>query len=142
MSVSHSSSSKLRLVRTLAASFSVMPAAGMTAMGLGLIDIDPKLANVALVYTEPLSLPLQPFLVFVGVTKILSVLRLWGVFKGIPKTLAWIGLASPAAAATYGHAKAEGSMVGSIPPILYLCNLAFCHYLETKVGGKANSKNY
>ena len=60
-----------------AASATALSGAGMAVMGLGMIDIDPKLGNVALVFTQPLNIPLKPFLVFVGATKILSVLRLW-----------------------------------------------------------------
>ena len=140
ISTSSSSSSMLRTIIKSAASFSALAGAGMTAMGFGIIDIDQKLGDVALVFTQPLNIPLKPFLVFVGATKFLSVLRLWNVFDSIPKSLAWIGLAAPATCAIYGHYKAEGSWGASIPPTLYMCNLAFCHYLESKANDEAKTK--
>lgn len=106
----------------------------MTLMGLGVIDIDPKLQGVATVFTNPLGLPLQPFLVFVGLTKIWSVLRLWDKVpptSRLGKSLAYVGLASPAAAAVYGHHQTDG-IEGTIGPTIYLCILATCHYFESK----------
>ena len=142
ISTSSSSSSMLRTIIKSAASATALSGAGMAVMGLGMIDIDPKLGNVALVFTHPLNIPLKPFLVFVAATKILSVLRLWNVtLESIPKTLAWIGLAAPATCAIYGHYKAEGSWIGSIPPTLYMCNLAFCYYLESKADNETKTKN-
>mmetsp|Transcript_50280 Transcript_50280/g.121772 ORF Transcript_50280/g.121772 Transcript_50280/m.121772 type:complete len:145 (+) Transcript_50280:96-530(+) len=125
----------LPTITKIASSGVILPGIGMTLMGLGVIDTDPKLAGVATVFTSPLNLPLEPFLVLVGSVKVWAVLRLW--FDKVPpssklgKNLAWIGLASPAAAAVYGHHQTEG--IGStIAPTIYLCVLATCHYFETK----------
>jgi hypothetical protein len=112
---------------------------GMTAMGLGLIPVDPKLGAVARVYTDALKIPLRPFLVFLGVTKTLSVLKLWNVAPvPISPTLAFLGLAAPAASAVYGHAKVEGASA-AIPPTVYLCLLGSLFYLDRGDTAKAKA---
>ena len=46
------------------------------------------------------------------------------------KTIYMDWIATPAAAAVYGHWKAEDHYKGCLPPIFYLVNLAFCYSLE------------
>lgn len=114
----------------------------MTAMALGLVPVDPQMVAVAEVFSGPLSLPLKPFLLFVGLTKIWSVLRLWDKAPGtksISKNVAWVGLAAPAASAVYGHYQTEG-IEGTVPPTIFLCILAACHYLETKKDKEEEAK--
>jgi hypothetical protein len=111
---------------------------GMTAMGMGLIAVDPVMGAVARVYTDPFHLPAQPLLLFVGVTKILSVLKLWKVGPMPSDTLAFIGLAVPTVAAAFGHAKVEG-LVGAIPPVIYSCLLGMLFYVDRSDSAKAKS---
>ena len=110
----------LKTVLKVVASGPALAGLGMLAMASGLVDVDPKLSSVASVYTDPLNLPLKPFLIFVGATKVLSVLKLWDLPSLMPSVkLAVIGLACPAAAAVYGHYKVEGPSA-AVPPIVYL----------------------
>ena len=102
---------------------------GITAMGLGLIPVDTKIGPIAKVYTDPLNLPLRPFLFVVGVTKILSALKLWNIGPVPTYKLAFIGLAAPAASALYGHAKIEGA-AGAISPAIYLALLGTLFYMD------------
>ena len=120
----------LRIAVKLSASATILPGILLKLMGLGIISLDQKMVDVAQVYAEPFELHVKHLFIFIGLTKIICTLRLWDVFKFIPKQFAWIGLATPAAAAVYGHWKAEDHYKGCLPPIFYLVNLAFCHSLE------------
>ena len=78
------------ILKTLS-SMVIAAGSGMLVMGLGIVDVDPKLGAVARVYTDPLRLPLQPVLIVVGLTKILSALRLWDVIRLFPRPWAFVG---------------------------------------------------
>ena len=106
-----------------------MAGLGMIAMGLGAVELDAGLAAVASVYADPLGLPLKPFLVAGGLTKVSSVLSLWG-FLPLPKDLACLGLAVPASLAVYGHYVVEGAPA-AVPPAVYLCILAAYYALSS-----------
>jgi hypothetical protein len=107
----------------------------MVTMGLGLIAVDPKLGAVAGVYTDPFHLPVERLLLFVGVTKVQSVMKLWNVGPMPSDTLAFIGLAAPALAASIGHAKIEG-LLGAVPPLIYFCLLSLLVYLDRNDAAK------
>lgn len=120
----------LRIAVKLSASATILPGILLKLMGLGIISLDKKMVDVAQVYAEPFELHVKHLFIFIGLTKIICTLRLWDIFRFIPKQFAWIGLATPAAAAVYGHWKAEDHYKGCLPPIFYLVNLAFCYSLE------------
>lgn len=122
-------------VLKVVASGPILAAAGMLAMASGVVDVDPALQAVAEVYSKPLGLPLKPFLAFVGTTKLLSVLKLWGVGPMPSLKLAVVGLACPASAALYGHYKVEGP-AAAVPPAIYLVVLGTFFHLESS-GNKA-----
>jgi len=130
----------LRIAVKLSASATILPGILLKLMGLGIISLDKKMVDVAQVYAEPFELHVKHLFIFIGLTKIICTLRLWDIFKFIPKQFAWIGLATPAAAAVYGHWKAEDHYKGCFPPIFYLVNLAFCYSLEKEARAEEERK--
>ena len=119
----------LKQVLKVLASGPILAAAGMIAMATGAVDVDPTLGAIGSLYSDPLNIPLKPFLAFVGTTKLLSVLKLWG-FKTMPNLKTAIaGLALPATAAIYGHYKVEGPQAAAAP-VIYLGILGCWSHLE------------
>ena len=112
-------------------SMSAVAGAGLVAMGLGAVPVDDALAQVANVWIGKYDgmIPLKPFLVFVGLTKLSSVAKLWGYGVMPSKKLAYIGLGTPAFCAAIGHYKVEGP-AASIPPVVYLGLLGALIHLE------------
>lgn len=120
----------LKLILKGASSLSLFAGLGMLAMGLGLVEVDPQMGDVANVYAEPLKLPLKPLLVAGGITKVLSGLALWDLVPFMSKDLAVLGLATPAALAVYGHRVVEGP-AAALPPIIYLIILGSYYFLSS-----------
>ena len=122
----------LKQVLKVLASGPILAAAGMIAMATGAVDVDPTLGAIARIYSDPLHLPLKPFLAFVGTTKLLSVLKLWGYNTMPSLKTAVLGLALPATAAVYGHYKVEGPQAAAAP-VIYLGILGYWSHLEFNV---------
>jgi hypothetical protein len=123
----------LKVVRSFL-SMSVLTGLGFLAMGAGMIEIPAELAPVAKFWVG--GLPLQPVLVVLGLTKILSVLKLWG-FGPFSTWLAYFGLGAAAACAAVAHAAVEGPAAAA-PPVIYLALMAIHYHLESStptVGG-------
>lgn len=112
-------------------SMSAVAGAGMVAMGLGAVPVDDAMAQVANVWIGKYNIPLKPFLVFLGLTKLSAVAKLWGYGIMPSKKLAYIGLGTPAFCAFVGHYKVEGP-TASIPPVVYLGLLGALVHLESK----------
>lgn len=129
----------LQLVLKGVVTMPVLAGLGMLAMGLGAIEVDPKMAAVASVYADPLGLPLLPFIAAGGFTKVTAALALWGLVPALSKDLACLGLAVPAALAVYGHWVAEGPEA-AVPPAIYLCLLG-AYYFMSSSSTTTNDKN-
>lgn len=103
----------------------------MVATGLGLVEGDPKMLEVANVFAEPLNLPLLPFLAVGGLVKTVSALAVWDLVPGVTKKMAVLGLATPATMAIYGHWVAHGPDA-ALPPTIYLGILGSWYYVSSK----------
>jgi hypothetical protein len=119
----------LKVVRSFV-SMSILPGMGFLAMGLGAIPVPAELAPIAGYWVDPTGLPLKPVLVLLGLTKILSVLKLWG-YGPMPKTLAYVGLGAAATCAAIAHAAVEGPAAAA-PPVIYLALMAIHYHLESR----------
>lgn len=110
-----------------------------TAMGLGIISIDDKMWECATKVIGENTVPAQPFMIFLGVSKILGALGLWnkGPFAG--KSLVIRGaLGLPPLCAIYGH-YLQGDTPGTISASVYLCLLAIYLFLEGQESGKGKT---
>ena len=109
----------------IASSLPVLSGAGILSMGLGVVPMDGDLEAVAAAVLG--SAPPSAFYVFLGTSKILGALGLWG--KGIfPRPLSFVALGTPAACAFYGHSQlGDGKAIGAA---IYLLVLAACAFLD------------
>ena len=107
----------------------------MLAMGLGITDVDPDLEGVAAAVLG--SVPPKAFFIFLGGSKVLGVLGLWG--KGIfSKPLSFIALGTPALCAVYGHTKVDdGKAIFAASYLVILCALGF---MEQQADNDDNKK--
>lgn len=100
-------------------------------MGLGIIPPDEGVTAVANVFVEPLGLALRPFFVFLGVSKILGVLSIWG--KGpLNKKFGIAGLMCSASCAAYGHFRVGDSILPPLFMLVLLSALAVLDAPQTK----------
>jgi hypothetical protein len=81
----------------------------------------------------------RPVLVVLGLTKILSVLKLWRwpALQEMPTLVAYVGLGAAALCAAVAHAAVEGPAAAA-PPVIYLALMAIHYHLESStptVGG-------
>ena len=99
---------------------------GLLVMGLGLLPLDDNLVQIAKACIGD-AIPLSPFLIVLGTTKILSALGLWNIGP-FPPHVSFLGFLVPALSACYGHYKVEGAL-GAIVPLGYSMVLTFYHHL-------------
>jgi hypothetical protein len=129
--------SLLLILRTLLSATAVT-GAGILTMGLGIRPVDPGLWACAQ-QTIGNSLPQGPFLIFLGVSKILGALALWNVGPFAKNTmLTYAAICLPPIFGAYGLAmiKDNGKAIG---PVIYLAIVALYKYLDGKDGSKAKS---
>jgi hypothetical protein len=123
------------VIRSLSSLLS-LPGLGMIAMGLGVVKVDPEMWAVATAVLGPALVPAKPFLLFLGGSKVMGVLGLWGIGL-FSKTLSYAACAIPALCALYGHAQL-GEMDKAGAAGFYIVILSTLYYLES--GTKKMSK--
>lgn len=127
--------SLLVVLRSLC-SLSFLSGSAITAMGLGVIPIDDKMWECATKVIGENTVPAQPFMIFLGVSKILGVLGLWNKGPFARKTLVIRGaLGLPPLCAIFGH-YLQGDTPGTIAASVYLCLFAVYQFLEGQESGK------
>jgi len=88
------------------------------------------------VFIEPLGIPLKVFLLVLGPCKILGVLSLLGIGRGVwnpmPKWFAQIGLSLSATCAGIGHYKCGDSYTAAVVIQLAMMALFYSEYSEAK----------
>lgn len=105
-------------------------------MGVGALDIDPDLEHIAATVLG--SAPHKAFFIFLGGSKLLGALGLWG--QGIfSKQLSYVALGTPAACAIYGHAKVDDGK--AIFAAGYLVALSALIFLENKPSSFPDNSN-
>jgi hypothetical protein len=106
-------------------------------MGLGIRPVDPGLWACAQ-QTIGDSFPQGPFLIFLGVAKILGALALWNVGPFAKNTmLTYAAICLPPIFGAYGLAMIkDGKAIGAV---IYLAIVALYKYLDGKDGSKAKS---
>jgi hypothetical protein len=108
----------------------ILPGVGMIAMGLGVIPVDQDLLSVATAVIGNDLVPLQPFFLVLGSTKVLGVLGLWDIGPFAGTVMAYAAVAIPAACALYGHSQLDdGKAIGAG---LYLCCLVAMYFTSGK----------
>eukprot|EP00521_Asterionellopsis_glacialis_P016851 CAMPEP_0195302494 /NCGR_PEP_ID=MMETSP0707-20130614/31188_1 /TAXON_ID=33640 /ORGANISM="Asterionellopsis glacialis, Strain CCMP134" /LENGTH=101 /DNA_ID=CAMNT_0040365767 /DNA_START=15 /DNA_END=316 /DNA_ORIENTATION=- len=76
---------------------------GCLLMGIGIVPADPDLVTLAELFIQPLHIPVKPFFVVLGVSKILAIGKLTFGVGPLPKSVALGGLAFAASCAAIGH---------------------------------------
>jgi hypothetical protein len=128
--------SLLLILRTLS-STAVVSGAGILTMGLGILPVDPGLWACAQ-QTIGNRIPQKPFLIFLGVSKLLGGLALWNVGPFAKYTmLMYAAICLPPICAAYGHAMIKNGK--AILPVIYLAIVALYKYLDGKDGSKTKS---
>lgn len=120
------------------ASAAALAGAGYVAMGFGLIDVDPDAQAVAhAVLFKYVDIPVKPFFVFLGGSKVLGVLGLWGYgpFSG-SGALTYASLLLPAACATVGHYLVDDPPMKTAAAGLYVVALLYYKSCRENVKGK------
>lgn len=124
----------ITILRTLS-SFPMLTGVGLVAIGLGVVEMEPDLENVAAAVLG--SPPHLFFYVFLGSSKILGTLGLWG--QGVfSKPLSMVALGTPAACAVYGHSQL-GETEKTILAVSYLVILSALGFLENQAKSSSSS---
>eukprot|EP00545_Synedropsis_sp_CCMP1620_P014717 CAMPEP_0119026764 /NCGR_PEP_ID=MMETSP1176-20130426/36007_1 /TAXON_ID=265551 /ORGANISM="Synedropsis recta cf, Strain CCMP1620" /LENGTH=130 /DNA_ID=CAMNT_0006982545 /DNA_START=19 /DNA_END=411 /DNA_ORIENTATION=+ len=116
----------------------VLSGAGMIAMGLGVVDVDNGMLAVAAQVIGPNLVPVRPFLIFLGSSKVLGALGLWG-YGFFPQKMAFAACAIPPACAIYGHAKL-GEMQQAGAAGVYLAMVSALYFLESRAKKSAKKE--
>jgi len=105
----------------------------MSLMGLGVVPVDPKLEEVSNVFISAFNIPSKPFLLTLGVCKILGCASLWNIGP-MPEGFARRGLITSTVCAAIGHYIVGDSI---LPPLAFLGMWAFYYNLD---GADKNDK--
>lgn len=105
-----------------------IPGAFYALMGIGVVPLDPHTVALANVFVEPLSVPLKPFLAFLGTCKVLAALSLWHIGP-MPRSVAMPGLLTTASCAVHAHVAVGDKPFGAIA---YIGMLGVLYVLEGK----------
>ena len=118
--------SKLLLLLRIYSSLVILTGVAALLMGLGIMDVNPNLEVAAATVLG--RIPYRVFFVFLGLSKILGVLGLWG--KGIFSwQLSFVALGTPAMCGLYAHIVLEEGLQGIFAGS-YLAALSLLYHLE------------
>jgi hypothetical protein len=119
-------------------SLPIMAGAGMLAMGMKLVPVDPNLAAIAKVFIGD-AIPLLTFLRILGAAKVAAAVSFWG--RGpLPHDGAVLGMSISALCGAYGHYVVEGTLQALVP-VIYMMLLA-TYFVWNRAGNPTtNNKN-